>query len=114
MHKAFLADNAEKAKKRRQEEEAERIRAQERAKEKAKGEQGGEDGAAFADGSAEVGAAAAAAYGVAHAEDMKAIWEDPTVRDMLIRKGIRMETTPGLCVHPLPLLFLSPCGVRGG
>ena len=32
------------------------------------------------------------------ADDMKAIWEDPTVREMLLRKGIRMETTPGLCV----------------
>ena len=30
------------------------------------------------------------------AEDMKAIWEDPVVRDMLLRRGIRMETTPGL------------------
>ncbi|CDO77487.1 hypothetical protein BN946_scf184902.g21 [Trametes cinnabarina] len=30
------------------------------------------------------------------AEDMKAIWEDQTVREMLGRKGIRMETTPGL------------------
>ena len=35
LHKAFLADNAEKAKKRRQEEEAERLKAQERAREKA-------------------------------------------------------------------------------
>lgn len=32
------------------------------------------------------------------ADDMKAIWEDASVREMLLRKGIRMETTPGLCV----------------
>lgn len=32
------------------------------------------------------------------AEDMKAIWEDPAIRDMLLRKGIRMEATPGLSV----------------
>ena len=37
------------------------------------------------------------------AEDMKAIWEDATVREMLVRKGIRMEATPGLCVHCLLL-----------
>lgn len=30
------------------------------------------------------------------AEDMKAIWEDGVVRELLLRKGIRMETTPGL------------------
>ena len=30
------------------------------------------------------------------AEDMKAIWEDPAIREMLLRKGIRMETTTGL------------------
>ncbi|KAI0331390.1 G-alpha-domain-containing protein [Cubamyces sp. BRFM 1775] len=35
------------------------------------------------------------------AEDMKAIWEDPTVRDMLIRKGIRMETTPGFFLNDI-------------
>ena len=36
------------------------------------------------------------------ADDMKAIWEDAAVREMLLRKGIRMETTPGLCVPVMP------------
>ena len=30
------------------------------------------------------------------ADDMQAIWEDPTVREFLARKGVRMEATPGL------------------
>ncbi|OSC96412.1 G-protein alpha subunit [Trametes coccinea BRFM310] len=35
------------------------------------------------------------------AEDMKAIWEDPTVREMLVRKGIRMEATPGFFLNDI-------------
>ena len=30
------------------------------------------------------------------ADDMQAIWEDGAVRDLLARKGVRMEATPGL------------------
>ena len=73
----------------------------ERAKEKAKSEQGdgGEDGAAFAEGSAEVGAAAAAAYGVGRAEDMKAILEavggDPGAESGKGKNVDRMDTRPG-------------------
>ena len=44
------------------------------------------------------------------ADDMKAIWEDPTIRDMLLRKGLRMETTPGLCVVPPPLVLVCLFG----
>ena len=73
----------------------------ERAKEKAKSEQGdgGEDSAAFAEGSAEVGAAAAAAYGVGHAEDMKAILEavggDPGTESGKGKNVDRMDIRPG-------------------
>ncbi|KAI0633064.1 guanine nucleotide binding protein, alpha subunit [Trametes polyzona] len=35
------------------------------------------------------------------AEDMKAIWHDPVVREMLGRKGIRMETTPGFFLNDI-------------
>ncbi|KAI0673186.1 G-alpha-domain-containing protein [Trametes maxima] len=35
------------------------------------------------------------------AEDMKAIWEDSTVREMLLRKGIRMEATPGFFLNDI-------------
>ncbi|EJF60188.1 G-protein alpha subunit [Dichomitus squalens] len=35
------------------------------------------------------------------AEDMKAIWEDATVREMLLRKGVRMETTPGFFLNDI-------------
>ena len=69
--------------------------------EKAKSEQGdgGEDSAAFAEGSAEVGAAAAAAYGVGRAEDMKAILEtvggDPGAESGKGKNVDRMDTRPG-------------------
>ena len=36
------------------------------------------------------------------AEDMKALWEDHTVREMLRRRKFRMEEEPGLCVLPSP------------
>jgi hypothetical protein len=44
------------------------------------------------------------------AEDMKALWEDHAVREMLRRRKFRMEEEPGLCVlHPLsPFPSLSP------
>jgi hypothetical protein len=44
------------------------------------------------------------------AEDMKALWEDSAVQEMLRRKKIRMEEEPGLYVviFSLPLLFTSP------
>ncbi|PIL25815.1 hypothetical protein GSI_11568 [Ganoderma sinense ZZ0214-1] len=35
------------------------------------------------------------------AEDMKAIWEDGAVRELLLRKGIRMETTPGFFLNDI-------------
>ncbi|KAI0354208.1 G-alpha-domain-containing protein [Trametes cingulata] len=35
------------------------------------------------------------------ADDMKAIWADPTVREMLQRKGIRMEATPGFFLNDI-------------
>ncbi|KAI0772348.1 G-alpha-domain-containing protein [Trametes elegans] len=35
------------------------------------------------------------------AEDMKAIWEDSTVREMLLRKGVRMEATPGFFLNDI-------------
>ncbi|TFK90902.1 G-protein alpha subunit [Polyporus arcularius HHB13444] len=35
------------------------------------------------------------------ADDMKAIWQDTTVREMLLRKGIRMETTPGFFLNDI-------------
>ncbi|RPD63398.1 G-protein alpha subunit [Lentinus tigrinus ALCF2SS1-7] len=35
------------------------------------------------------------------ADDMKAIWEDATVREMLLRKGVRMETTPGFFLNDI-------------
>ncbi|KAI0651104.1 G-alpha-domain-containing protein [Trametes meyenii] len=35
------------------------------------------------------------------AEDMKAIWEDTTVREMLLRKGVRMEATPGFFLNDI-------------
>jgi len=37
------------------------------------------------------------------AEDMRALWEDPAVRELLKREDVRMEHSPGLCVHCLPL-----------
>ncbi len=33
------------------------------------------------------------------ADDMKALWEDPVVRDLLRRRKIRMELSPGLYVY---------------
>jgi hypothetical protein len=44
------------------------------------------------------------------AEDMKALWEDNVVQEMLRRKKVRMEEEPGLCVLP-PLL---PCPAERG
>jgi hypothetical protein len=47
------------------------------------------------------------------AEDMKALWEDSGVQEMLRRKKIRMEEEPGLYVTilsllpPLPPLFTA-------
>ena len=38
------------------------------------------------------------------AEDMKALWEDNVVQEMLRRKKVRMEEEPGLCVLSHPLL----------
>jgi hypothetical protein len=38
------------------------------------------------------------------AEDMKALWEDSGVQEMLRRKKIRMEEEPGLYVITLSLL----------
>ncbi|KAH9851284.1 G-alpha-domain-containing protein [Lenzites betulinus] len=35
------------------------------------------------------------------AEDMKAIWNDPVVREMLVRKGVRMEATPGFFLNDI-------------
>ncbi|EIW56415.1 G-alpha-domain-containing protein [Trametes versicolor FP-101664 SS1] len=35
------------------------------------------------------------------AEDMKAIWHDPVIREMLGRKGIRMEVTPGFFLNDI-------------
>ncbi|KAI1787370.1 G-protein alpha subunit [Ganoderma leucocontextum] len=35
------------------------------------------------------------------ADDMKAIWEDPVIREMLLRKGIRMEATPGFFLNDI-------------
>nr|WBU87318.1 G-alpha-domain-containing protein [Ganoderma boninense] len=35
------------------------------------------------------------------AEDMKAIWEDSAVRELLLRKGVRMETTPGFFLNDI-------------
>ncbi|KAI0830330.1 G-alpha-domain-containing protein [Trametes gibbosa] len=35
------------------------------------------------------------------AEDMKTIWNDPAVREMLIRKGVRMEATPGFFLNDI-------------
>jgi len=43
------------------------------------------------------------------AEDMKALWEDNVVRDMLRRKKIRMEEEPGLYVF-LVFFFVIPAG----
>ena len=36
------------------------------------------------------------------AEDMKALWEDNVVQEMLRRKKVRMEEEPGLCVLSSP------------
>ncbi|OBZ74732.1 Guanine nucleotide-binding protein alpha-1 subunit [Grifola frondosa] len=35
------------------------------------------------------------------ADDMKAIWEDISIRDMLHRRGIRMEATPGFFLNDI-------------
>ncbi|TBU28316.1 Mis12 protein-domain-containing protein [Dichomitus squalens] len=71
----------------------------ERAKERAKGEQADEGDASFGEGSAEVGAAAAAAYSVGRAEDMKAILEavggDPGAESTKGRNLETMDTRPG-------------------
>ncbi|PIL26863.1 hypothetical protein GSI_11043 [Ganoderma sinense ZZ0214-1] len=67
----------------------------ERAKEKARDEQVGEDGAAFAEGSAEVGAAVSAAYGVGRAEDLKAVLESVGGDTGKGKDAERMDTRPG-------------------
>jgi hypothetical protein len=35
-------------------------------------------------------------------DDMRALWEDPVVRDLLRREGMTMEAAPGLCMLALP------------
>jgi hypothetical protein len=36
--------------------------------------------------------------------DIMTMWNDPTVRDILRRRKVRLEEFPGLYVHPLPSL----------
>ena len=43
------------------------------------------------------------------AEDMKALWDDPVVRELLRRRKIRMELSPGLCVPSLFVVCVSGC-----